>query len=285
MAVDAARTARRLGAAKVVVLAPHAEHELPAGARDLQAAREEGVEFEFIVEARGVKLAKTGKPTAVECVRLRARQGRQARRGQGQRASSVKTEHRDRRPGLGAGPRRGRRRSAPSGPANGSRPTTTPAAPRTEGVFASGDAVTGAKSAIHAMAGGKRAALAIDAWLAGADLQELESKLALYAGLPYLQQLNDAPQLGELGQRLAERSPVWLKMGIAAEPESRTVDAHGARPSSARPRFDEVEKGFKRKAAKAEAARCLQCTCPALGRLRPADARRGVRHHRATSWS
>jgi NADPH-dependent glutamate synthase beta subunit-like oxidoreductase/pyruvate/2-oxoacid:ferredoxin oxidoreductase beta subunit/Pyruvate/2-oxoacid:ferredoxin oxidoreductase delta subunit len=261
-AVDAARTARRLGAAKVTVLAPHAEHELPGGARDLQAAREEGVAFEFNVEARAIKLAKTGKPSAVECVRLE--------RGKGGKLVEIKGSGFDVKTGaviaaLAWAPDLGEAEDDLA-----VRPGERLAAnyytgrTATEGVFASGDAVTGAKSAIHAMAGGKRAALAIDGWLKGVDLEELESKLALYAGLPHLQQLKDEAQLGELGKRLAERSPVWLKMGINAQPEDRT-----GMPSVAASKrtlgFEEVEKGFKRKAAKAEAARCLQCTCPSNG--------------------
>jgi len=134
----------------------------------------------------------------------------------------------------------------------------------TTGVFAGGDAVTAAKSAIHAVASGKRTALAIDAWLRGEDLGKLESRLAVYGGLPYLEQLKDAAKLGPLGTRLVETSPVWLKMGIAAEPAAR-----GRMPAvSVEKRlgdFSEVEKGLTPAVARAEARRCLQCTCDALG--------------------
>jgi pyruvate ferredoxin oxidoreductase beta subunit len=261
-ALDAARTARRLGAAKVIVLAPHAEHELPAGARDLQAAREEGVTFELNTEARGIKLTKTGKPTAVECVRVeRGKGGKlvEAKNGRFEVKAGAVIAALAWAPDLGEAEDDLAVRPGEHLVANYYTGRTA-----TEGVFASGDAVTGAKSAIHAIAGGKRAALAIDAWLGGANLEELERKLALYAGLPYLQQLKDAAQLGELGQRLAEVSPVWLKMGIHAEPEAR-VSMPSVAASKRTLGFEEVEKGFKRKAARAEAARCLQCTCPALG--------------------
>jgi formate dehydrogenase major subunit len=261
-ALDAARTARRLGAKRVIVLAPHAEPDILAGGRELQAAREEGVEFEFGVEARGIKLTKAGKPSAVECVRVQ--------RGKGGKLVEVKGSRFD----VKAGAVVAALAWAPDlGDAEDDlavRPGERLAAnyytgrTATEGVFASGDAVTGAKSAIHAMAGGKRAALAIDAWLRGEDLGTLESTLAVYAGQPYLEQLKDRDKLGWLGKRLAERNPVWLKMGIAAEAEPRThmpAVAASKRVES----FAEVEKGFKRKAAQAEAARCLQCTCPSLG--------------------
>ncbi len=133
-----------------------------------------------------------------------------------------------------------------------------------EGVFAGGDAVTGAKAAIHGVAAGKRAALAMDAWLRGVDLEELESKLALYAALPYLEQVRDADQLGELGQRLAEHAPVWLTMGIAddAAPRARQRKLTAAKRLES---FAEVEQGLTPAAARAEATRCLQCVCDANG--------------------
>ena len=87
-----------------------------------------------------------------------------------------------------------------------------------DGVFAAGDAVSSSQSVIHAVASGKRTALSIDAWLRGEDLETLEGQLAVFNGLPYLQQLADEPKLGDLGPRLAARSPVWLKMGAPAAP-------------------------------------------------------------------
>ena len=93
----------------------------------------------------------------------------------------------------------------------------------TAGVFEAGDALTGVQSAIHAVAGGKRTALAVDAWLRGTDLGRLEQELATYASLPYMKQLGQADDLGELGQRLAERTPVWLKMGACADEAARAV--------------------------------------------------------------
>ena len=56
-----------------------------------------------------------------------------------------------------------------------------------------GDALTGVQSAIHAVAGGKRTALAVDAWLRGTDLAFLEQELATYSALPYLKQLKREP--------------------------------------------------------------------------------------------
>ncbi len=68
-AFDVARTARRKGAKEVVVIAQHQPADIPAGARDLAAALEEGVKVEFGALAKKVK-AKAGKAQGVECVRV-----------------------------------------------------------------------------------------------------------------------------------------------------------------------------------------------------------------------
>jgi pyruvate ferredoxin oxidoreductase beta subunit len=133
------------------------------------------------------------------------------------------------------------------------------------GLFAAGDALGGAKSAIHAVASGKRAALAVDARLRGEDLATLEQMLADYSRLPYLEQLERSEVLGTTAQRLAERDPVWLKMGAGAEPEARAVMPKVPKAKRLAALDLEVEKGFSPATAQAEAKRCLQCECPSLG--------------------
>jgi len=261
VAMDSARAALRLGAKRVVVLARHDEADVDAGQRELAAAKEEGVEFEFLIDARRVKLGKNGKAAGLECVRLQPGTDGKLNEVKGSRfelkADAVVSA-------LNYVPDLGEEGELKLSAWNTLEANHYTGRTKVDGVFAAGDAVTGAKSAIHAVAGGKRAALAIGAWLGGTDLEELEGKLAVYGGLPYLDQLGDAPKLGELGERLAERSPVWLKMGIAAERAKRT--AMPTQPAAKRTAsFTEVEKGLGKKAAQAEAARCLQCTCEANG--------------------
>jgi NADPH-dependent glutamate synthase beta subunit-like oxidoreductase/pyruvate/2-oxoacid:ferredoxin oxidoreductase beta subunit/NAD-dependent dihydropyrimidine dehydrogenase PreA subunit len=259
-ALDAARTARRLGAAEVTVLARHDADSIEAGAREMAAALEEGVTFEFLVEAKRVKIAG-GKAAGVECVRLK-RDRHTLKEIKGSRfdvAAGTVISAVAYVPEIGDSNEEVAMSAWHTLEANHFTGRTS-----TPGVFAAGDAVTGAKSAIHAIAGGKRAALAIGAWLEGADLDELESKLALFGGLPYLDQINDEAQLGELGRRLAERSPVWLKMGIAAESGKRATMAKIGK-AKRETTFAEVEKGLGKSAAQAEARRCLQCVCPSNG--------------------
>ncbi len=261
-ALDAARSAVRLGAASVTVVARHAADALPAGTRDVAAATDEGVAFVYSAEARKVATDKAGKSTGVECVAVSAGADGKLHPERGSAfvvpATSVIVAH-DYTPDVGD-----------SDEELGFTPWGTleadPFTGRTQtpGVFAGGDAVSAAKSAIHAVAAGKRAAFAIDAWLRGDDLDELEADLALYAGLPYLEQLHDAGRLSEVGRRLVERSPVWLKMGSAAAATPR-VKMPAAPVAKRTAGFDEVEKGFSAAQAKAEAARCLQCVCPSNG--------------------
>jgi pyruvate ferredoxin oxidoreductase beta subunit len=133
------------------------------------------------------------------------------------------------------------------------------------GVFEAGDALTGPQSAIHAVAGGKRTALAVDAWLRGTDLDSLEQELATYSALPYMKQLGQADDLGALGRRLAERTPVWLKMGASADEAARAVMPTSPAAKRLASLDQEVESGFTLEAAEQEAQRCLQCVCPSLG--------------------
>ena len=259
-ALDVARTARRKGAKDVVVIAPHEADDLPAGARDLAAAREEGVKFEFGTLAKRINGAG-GKARGVECVRVVREKGRrkEVRGSRFELAATTVVM------ATGFSPRLGD--SAEYLPLADSRLLGNYYTGRTpeEGVFAAGDAVTGSQSVIHAVAGGKRTALAVDAWLRGEDLEELEDRLVVFDSLPYLAQLRDEDQLGELGARLAERSPVWLKMGASAEPAPRATMPKVGRQRRLTAVDLEVEKGYSLAAARAEAQRCLQCECPSNG--------------------
>jgi pyruvate/2-oxoacid:ferredoxin oxidoreductase beta subunit/NADPH-dependent glutamate synthase beta subunit-like oxidoreductase/ferredoxin len=245
-AIDVARTARRLGAERVVVVMPDTASRFPTLSRDLKAAIEEGIGFEF--HARLEKVMVTdGVVKGVECVRV---------------ASDVQE--------TGA--------EAPHFTVDASTvilsPVETPG-PSASNLYtgrtlqASVFKVRGrdsvSRSAIHAVADGKRVALAVDAWLGGESLGELEERLAAYADLPYLEQLAVADELGVRGKRMAQRAPVWLKMGVSVEPASRVAERHAPKSRRLSSLDIEVNQGLSLASARAEAARCLQCVCPSLG--------------------
>jgi NADPH-dependent glutamate synthase beta subunit-like oxidoreductase len=230
-AIDAARTALRAGAATVTVMSRFSADTMPAGAREIAAAREEGVTFNFETAA-----AADGLYDEHTTIILAAEDGRADRVDGSIRIGGATL------------------------PANRFTGRTS----RT-GLFVAGDALSGPRSVIHAVAGGKRTALAIDAWLHGEDLAALEEQLAAHARLPYLEQLEQGGGLSAVGRRLTERDPVWLKMGIGAEPQARAAMPKVSKLKRLSGLDVEVEKGYTLAAAQAEAKRCLQCECPSLG--------------------
>ena len=178
VAMDAARTALRLGAEKVYVIYRRSMEELPARKEEVEHAEEEGIEFRLLnnpVEILGYnnpndpRDPKNGFVTGIKCIRMQ----------------------------LGEPDERGRRRPVPvpgsefiidvntviiaigTSPnpliknttaglevnARGGITVSESGATSREGVFAGGDAVTGAATVISAMGAGKTAAKAIEEYL------------------------------------------------------------------------------------------------------------------------
>jgi glutamate synthase (NADPH/NADH) small chain len=164
VAMDAARTALRLGAERVMILYRRTEAEMPARVEEVHHAKEEGVELHVLVNPVRF-LGEGGRVEGVECLRME----------------------------LGEPDGSGRRRPVPVSGSNFVLPVATvivaignqphPLVPRTtpglrvaeggtiwtdedgatsrEGVFAGGDIATGAATVISAMGAGKRSATAI----------------------------------------------------------------------------------------------------------------------------
>jgi len=70
VAMDAARTALRLGAKEVHLIYRRTEKEMPARVEEVAHAREEGVQFHLLQNARKI-LGKDGEVTGLECVRYK----------------------------------------------------------------------------------------------------------------------------------------------------------------------------------------------------------------------
>lgn len=69
VAVDAARTALRLGAKKVTILYRRSRAEMPASPREVKEAEEEGVKIQFLVAPSKI-FGEDGKVAALECIRM-----------------------------------------------------------------------------------------------------------------------------------------------------------------------------------------------------------------------
>ncbi len=236
-AIDAARSALRKGAQDVVILYRRLRQDMPAQAEEVAAAEEEGVKIHFLVnpsEVIGVK----DKVVGVRCQRMR----------------------------LGVFDASGRRRPEPiegsefvldvdmliaavgqvpdcsflpkdipvtkgnTIEVNGGGETQTPVA----GVFAGGDAVTGAATVIKAIAAGKEAARQIDA-----SIRE---------------------QNGEAPYRGPEEAWIDIPQTIDEEaqeqPQTLMPEIEGNKRIGS---FGEVELGYPEEEALKESMRCLRC--------------------------
>ncbi len=168
-AMDAVRTARRLGAAEARILYRRTEAEMPARHEEVRHAREEGIDFEFLVapvEFRG----ENGRLTTAVIQRMElgpeGEDGR--RRPQPVQGSEYEMAVDVAIIAVGNAPNPLLRRTS-SDLAHTGRGTVEadPLTGRTskKGVFAGGDIVTGGATVILAMGAGRRAAASIGKYL------------------------------------------------------------------------------------------------------------------------
>ncbi len=241
VAIDAARTALRLGAKEVFIVYRRTRDEMPANDEEIEEAEHEKIKILYLVAPTRI-LGENGKMKGLECQRME----------------------------LGAFDASGRRHPVPvkgsefvlevdmAIPAIGYLPDlsclpqddgfrTTKAgtlsvdpitlATHLPGVFAGGDVVTGPSTIVEAMASGYRAAVSIDRYLRGKDL---------YKGRIYQaeQRANVPKAEGEEG----EEEAVKPRAGMPAMAVDRRVCT-----------FEEVNLGFDEGTAVREAKRCLRC--------------------------
>ncbi|HEX3024413.1 MAG TPA: NADPH-dependent glutamate synthase [Chitinophagaceae bacterium] len=70
VAMDSARMAKRLGAEEVYIIYRRTEHEMPARKEEVAHAKEEGIEFHFLENAKQIIGDEHGCVTGIECVRF-----------------------------------------------------------------------------------------------------------------------------------------------------------------------------------------------------------------------
>ena len=247
--MDCSRTSVRQGASEVTLVYRRDMKDMPAS-NEVHEAIEEGVQAIFQAgPTRVITDGTTGKVTGVEFIRM----------------------------ALGAPDASGRRRPEPAPGtefvipcdrvllAIGQGPDLTWIGPGSDGVkatkqrrlqadavtfetgrpgvFGTGDVRIGAATVVQAVAEGRRAAYAADAYLKGQDLSAIRTR-----------------------QTLAEPQPEFLSIvpftSEAKEPRYRmsAMDAEERTRS-----YVEYEIPYTREEAVAESTRCLQCTCEAIG--------------------
>ncbi len=237
-AIDAARTALRLGSKDVTILYRRTRVEMPAAEPEVQAALDEGVKIEFLVAPTRV-ISADGKLSAVELIRMRLGEPDLSGRRQpipvpGSEftiqldalipAISQDPELSFLSDGCGIDTAKG---------TVGVDAETFMTARR--GVFACGDAVTGAGDVTTAMSTAKIAATFIHKYLRGEPLvREYHATRPSVIVAPV--------EVSEAEAAEAVRPPMPT---LPAEQRKRT--------------FDEVELGLAEEAAVREARRCLRC--------------------------
>ncbi len=243
-AIDCARTALRKGAERVMLVYRRTREEMPAEPQEISAALEEGVEMRFLASPSRIERDSEGHVTGVWCMKMR----------------------------LGEPDASGRRRPVPIDgedffiPAdmvigalgqstdtsylrddlpielnkwgdikvNGRTMETS-----VPGVFAGGDCVTGAATAIQAIAAGKQAASSIDQYLHEGRVIPAREDYSCSRG-----------SLEDLPRHEFEKVPRLERLKMPEEPVNERIQD-----------FREVELGFTEEEAVQEASRCLQCGC------------------------
>jgi len=241
VAIDAARTALRLGAKEVSILYRRTRDEMPANDEEIEEAEHEKIKILYLIAPLRI-LARDGQVIALECQRMELgdfdASGR--RRPVPVKGSEFLLQVDRVIPAIGYIPDLS---SLPQGDGfKTTRAGTLSVDPITlathiAGVFAAGDVVIGPSTVVEAMASGYRAAISIDRYLKGQDLYQVRFYRALWRA--------EVPKMEE------------------AEGEGESVKPRGRMPAMETDRrvctFEEVNLGFDEETAVREAKRCLRC--------------------------
>lgn len=168
VAMDAVRTAKRLGAEAVIVYR-RSEAELPARVEEVHHAKEEGIEFRMLTNPVRVLDDGQGKVAGLECIAMELGEPDSSGRRSPMpvEGSNFKIDCDVVIMALGTSPNPLIKSTTKGLTTNRKGCVVADETGRTsrEGVFAGGDAVTGAATVILAMGAGRKAAAAIDRYL------------------------------------------------------------------------------------------------------------------------
>ena len=239
-AMDAARTARRLGAG-VTVLYRRSREQMPALPREIDETEEEGVTFRFLTQP--VKfLTDGGELSGIQCIQMRLGEPDASGRARPEPIEGSEFVVSVQEAILAVG------QIADTACLSGTRIevdrrgriVVDEATGRTSHpkVFAGGDVVTGPSIAVEAVGAGHRAADAIDRFLRGEEVapQSCYAHEKLNVTRADIEDVENVPRIA---------TPVRA-------PEERIAD------------LDEIESDFTCEQAVAEGARCLGCGCAAF---------------------
>lgn len=243
-AIDAARTALRLGAQKVTVVYRRTREQMPAYVEEIEEAQQEGIELRTLVAPEEF-VVRDGRVTGLVCRRMTLgdfdRSGR--RRAEADDAQALETIPCDQAI-LAVGQRLDARSVLGDleVPLAGGWLQADPVTGQTAipWLFAGGDAVSGPSSVVAAIGAGERAAVGMDALLTG----ETHAFWRTYPDVPtdYDPEADPAPYPRE-------------------NPNLIALDRR-------RNNFDEVEQPWSEVTAQRQAHRCLRCDYGKTGQVR-----------------
>jgi NADH-quinone oxidoreductase subunit F len=233
-AIDAARTALRLGAREVVILYRRTRDEMPADESEIEDALAEGVQLSILTLPTQVGRTSKGLEVTLQSMRLSETDASGRRRPVPIEGSERVEIFDSIIAAIGQFPEIPKELEVEVNDrsrcvvVDGKHLATT-----MDGVFAGGDVVLGPASVVEAIGQGRAAAQAIDRYLGGKG--NIDEHLALPEDLSALPPLET-----ETGER--------QRLNMPFLPANRRKTT-----------FDQVEKGYSKEAAIEEASRCLRC--------------------------
>lgn len=237
VAVDCARSCLRLGFKEVIILYRRSRAEMPAIPKEVEEAEKEGVEIKFLTIPIRV-LTKNSKAIGIECLQTRLEEldSNGSKYPIPIESSNFVIESDLIISAIGQQPDLSFLKDEGIFVKDGllcvdplTLQTNVP------GIFAGGDVVTGPATVIDALAAGRRAAISIDRYLRGEDL------------------VANRESEGPRETRLEVSIEGINKRPRQTMPTLPIEKRHWS--------FEEVEFGFSKEEAKAEAERCLSCEC------------------------
>jgi NADPH-dependent glutamate synthase beta subunit-like oxidoreductase len=241
VAIDAARTALRLGAKKVHIIYRRTREEMPAWKAEVDAAFHEGVQFHFLTDPVGVLGPE--HVTGVEC-----HLGKLAEFDSSGRRRPVPIEITEFEgaefvldadmfiPAIGQTPEAeclGDGGTTIGLSRQGTVVVGANLATSREGVFAAGDLALGPATVIEAVAQGNKAAVAVDAYLKGQSVERPK----------FTTEFREIPQLYNIENYAEAKRPAMRELPVNERIRN----------------FEEVEGGFDEQKAREECKRCLRC--------------------------
>ncbi len=228
-AIDAARSARRLGAKEVTILYRRTQAEMPDNSEEVDEALKEGVNIIYLAAPN--RIARENGKVSMECIKMALGKGDASgrRRPEPIAGSEFTTDFDTIIADVGQMPdipaQFGLTTSGNVLQVNPDTLTTSQ-----EGVFAGGDCITGPASVIEAIAAGRQAAVSIDRYLGGDGIIDEILAPREEAALPAIEE-------AEKHRHLLRSMPLAKRLNS----------------------FAEVELGLGPKLAIEESKRCLRC--------------------------